>query len=121
LMRGVVALGGLKRDVLPQGLDVLRKHLDGFENEFDDLFTSMIDSGTFTDRVDAQNSMPHSTGPQLRDRTHSGLGAGPREIHSTTPRQFRFRSFCRRGRRRQGAADGSSAGGGAIDVHSGGG
>ena len=52
LMRGVVALGGLKRDVLPQGLDVLRKHLDGFENEFDDLFTSMIDSGTFTDRVD---------------------------------------------------------------------
>jgi Ni,Fe-hydrogenase III large subunit len=51
-MRGVVALGGLKRDVLPQGLDVLRKHLDGFENEFDDLFTSMIDSGTFTDRVD---------------------------------------------------------------------
>ncbi len=52
LMRGAVALGGLKHDVLPQGLDALRKHLDGFEKEFDDLFTSLIDSGTFTDRVD---------------------------------------------------------------------
>ena len=52
LMRGAIALGGLKRDLLPQGCDALRRHLDGFEKEFDDLITLIIDSGSFTDRVD---------------------------------------------------------------------
>jgi Ni,Fe-hydrogenase III large subunit/Ni,Fe-hydrogenase III component G len=52
LMRGAVALGGVKRDPLSQGLDALGKHLDAFEKDFDDVITSLIDSGTFTDRVD---------------------------------------------------------------------
>jgi Ni,Fe-hydrogenase III large subunit len=52
LMRGAVAIGGVKRNPLPEGLDALRTHLGGFEKEFDDLITSLIDSGTFTDRVD---------------------------------------------------------------------
>jgi Ni,Fe-hydrogenase III large subunit/Ni,Fe-hydrogenase III component G len=52
LMRGTIALGGLKRDVLPEGCDLLRTHLDTLEEEFDDLITSLIDSGSFTDRVD---------------------------------------------------------------------
>jgi Ni,Fe-hydrogenase III large subunit/Ni,Fe-hydrogenase III component G len=65
LMRGVVALGGLRRDVLPQGLDALRKHLDAFETEFDDLFTSLIDSGTFTDRVDGTGILPQQAARDL--------------------------------------------------------
>jgi Ni,Fe-hydrogenase III large subunit/Ni,Fe-hydrogenase III component G len=52
LMRGAVALGGVKRDILPEGCDALRGHLDRFEKEFDDLFTVLIDAGSFTDRVD---------------------------------------------------------------------
>ncbi len=52
LMKGAIALGGLKRDVLPEGFDALRRHLDRFETEFDDLVTFLIDAGTFTDRVD---------------------------------------------------------------------
>ena len=65
LMRGAVALGGLKREVLPQGLDALRKHLDAFEREFDDLFTSLIDSGTFTDRVDGTGILPQQAARDL--------------------------------------------------------
>ena len=52
LMRGIVALGGLRRDVRPEGLAGLRAHLDGFEKEFDALVGLMIDAGSFTDRVD---------------------------------------------------------------------
>jgi Ni,Fe-hydrogenase III large subunit/Ni,Fe-hydrogenase III component G len=52
LMRGIVALGGVWREPSRQGLDALRTHLDRFERDFDDLITSLIDSGTFTDRVD---------------------------------------------------------------------
>ena len=52
LMRRVVAVGGLRRDVPPQALDALRHHLDAFEREFDDLITMLIDAGSFTDRVD---------------------------------------------------------------------
>ena len=52
LMRGAIALGGLKRDVLPEGYDALRRYLDRFEKEFDDLITLLIDAGSFTDRVD---------------------------------------------------------------------
>lgn len=58
LMRGAIALGGLKRDVLPEGRDLLRTHLDTFEKEFDDLITSLIDSGSFTDRVDGTGVLP---------------------------------------------------------------
>jgi Ni,Fe-hydrogenase III large subunit/Ni,Fe-hydrogenase III component G len=50
LMRGVVGLGGVTRDVVSE--DVLRKHLDRFEKDFGHLFTVLIDAGSFTDRVD---------------------------------------------------------------------
>jgi Ni,Fe-hydrogenase III large subunit/Ni,Fe-hydrogenase III component G len=52
LMRGAIALGGLKQDLSPEGRDTLRRHLDAFEKQFDDLITLLIDAGTFTDRVD---------------------------------------------------------------------
>ncbi len=52
LLRGVVALGGVRRDVLPEGLDILRRYLDRFEKEFDDVISVLIDAGSFTDRID---------------------------------------------------------------------
>ena len=52
LLRQTVALGGVRRDLPPQGADVLRRHLDVFERQFEALITMLIDAGTFTDRVD---------------------------------------------------------------------
>jgi Ni,Fe-hydrogenase III large subunit/Ni,Fe-hydrogenase III component G len=52
LLRGCIALGGVRRDLPMQGRDVLQRHLRGFEKEFDELITLLIDAGTFTDRVD---------------------------------------------------------------------
>jgi Ni,Fe-hydrogenase III large subunit/Ni,Fe-hydrogenase III component G len=53
LLRGTIALGGVKRDLTPQGRDDLRAHIGALERDFDDLITLLIDAGTFTDRVDA--------------------------------------------------------------------
>jgi Ni,Fe-hydrogenase III large subunit/Ni,Fe-hydrogenase III component G len=52
LLRGAVALGGVRRDLTPDGHAALRAHLDGLERDFDELITLLIDSGSFTDRVD---------------------------------------------------------------------
>jgi len=52
LLRGAIALGGVKRDLMPEGRGRLRAHLQAFEKEFDDLITLLIDAGTFTDRID---------------------------------------------------------------------
>lgn len=52
LLRGTIAPGGVARDLPSGGLDALGRHLRAFEKEFDALITTLIDSGTFTDRVD---------------------------------------------------------------------
>ena len=52
LLRGTIAPGGVKRDLLTAQRDRLRAYLDTFEREFDNLITVLIDAGTFTDRVD---------------------------------------------------------------------
>ncbi len=53
LMRGVVAVGGIKRDLPAGGEDALRLHLEGFKKDFEDLLTLLTSAGSFTDRVDA--------------------------------------------------------------------
>jgi Ni,Fe-hydrogenase III large subunit/Ni,Fe-hydrogenase III component G len=53
LLRGTIAFGGVKHDVSPEGRAELRAHLQTLEREFDALITLLIDSGSFTDRVDA--------------------------------------------------------------------
>lgn len=72
LMRGVVAFGGLKRDVSPQGCSTLRAYLRLFQKEFDDLITLLIDAGTFTDRVDGTGIL---TTQAARDLGIVGLAA----------------------------------------------
>ena len=52
LLRGTVALGGVKCDLTVGRRKELKLHLERLEREFADLVTLLIDSGTFTDRVD---------------------------------------------------------------------
>ena len=65
LMRGAVALGGISREPQPDALAALLAHLDGFEREFDDLITALIDSGTFTDRVDGTGILSRQAASDL--------------------------------------------------------
>jgi Ni,Fe-hydrogenase III large subunit len=57
-LRGTVALGGVKRDLSPDDCDVLRGHLRALERDFDTLVATLIDAGTFTDRVDGTGVLP---------------------------------------------------------------
>ena len=65
LLRGTIALGGVKRDLSPQGCDALRAHLHAFEKEFDALITLLIDAGTFTDRVDGTGILSNQAARDL--------------------------------------------------------
>lgn len=72
LLRGTIALGGVTREFLPRGGDALRAHLQTFERDFDDLVTLLIDSGTFTDRVDGTGIL---TNQAARDLGIVGMAA----------------------------------------------
>jgi Ni,Fe-hydrogenase III large subunit/Ni,Fe-hydrogenase III component G len=72
LLRGTVAYGGVKRDLPSEGASRLRAHLAKFEEEFDDLVTLLIDSGTFTDRVDTTGIL---TNQAARDLGIVGMAA----------------------------------------------
>ncbi|HYT75474.1 MAG TPA: NADH-quinone oxidoreductase subunit C [Vicinamibacterales bacterium] len=52
LLRGTIAVGGVKCDLPPAARDRLRTHLRVFQKAFDELVRLLIDAGTFTDRVD---------------------------------------------------------------------
>jgi Ni,Fe-hydrogenase III large subunit/Ni,Fe-hydrogenase III component G len=52
LLRGTVALGGVKCDLTVGRRKELLLHLESLQRDFDDLVKLLIDSGTFTDRVD---------------------------------------------------------------------
>jgi Ni,Fe-hydrogenase III large subunit/Ni,Fe-hydrogenase III component G len=72
LLRGTIALGGVRRDLRADGCDALRLHLHRFEREFDDLISLLIDSGTFTDRVDSTGVL---TNQAARDLGVVGMAA----------------------------------------------
>ena len=65
LLRGTVALGGVKCDLTVGRRRELRSHLERLEGEFDDLITLLIDSGTFTDRVDDTGVLGHQVARDL--------------------------------------------------------
>jgi Ni,Fe-hydrogenase III large subunit/Ni,Fe-hydrogenase III component G len=52
LLRGTIAPGGVKCDLAADACEALGRHLRGLEREFDGLVELLIDSGSFTDRVD---------------------------------------------------------------------
>lgn len=65
LLRGTIALGGVKRDLTPDGCERLHAHLHAFEREFDELITLLIDAGTFTDRVDGTGILSRQAAKDL--------------------------------------------------------
>jgi Ni,Fe-hydrogenase III large subunit/Ni,Fe-hydrogenase III component G len=58
LLRGTVTVGGVTRDLQTSDRDDLRAHVRALEREFDALVTTLIDAGTFTDRVDGTGILP---------------------------------------------------------------
>jgi Ni,Fe-hydrogenase III large subunit len=65
LLRGSIALGGVKCDLTPGRGKELLAHLERLEREFDELVTLLIDSGTFTDRVDGTGILAHQAARDL--------------------------------------------------------
>jgi Ni,Fe-hydrogenase III large subunit/Ni,Fe-hydrogenase III component G len=76
LLRGSVALGGVKRDLSLEGRDDLRRHLRAVKTEFDDLITMLIDAGTFTDRVDGTGMLTNQTARDLGIVGMAGRASG---------------------------------------------
>jgi len=72
LLRGTIALGGVKHDLSADRRDQLAAHLRALEPEFDDLITMLIDAGTFTDRVDGTGIL---TNQAARDLGIVGMAA----------------------------------------------
>jgi Ni,Fe-hydrogenase III large subunit/Ni,Fe-hydrogenase III component G len=72
LLRGTIALGGVRHDLTREGGIELRKHLRSLEHDFDELVTALIDAGTFTDRVDGTGIL---TNQAARDLGVVGLAA----------------------------------------------
>lgn len=65
LLRGTIAFGGVKHDLTRDGAEALRRHLGRLEKEFGSLITLLIDSGSFTDRVDTTGVLDHQAARDL--------------------------------------------------------
>jgi Ni,Fe-hydrogenase III large subunit/Ni,Fe-hydrogenase III component G len=65
LLRGTVALGGVACDLTAGRRRELGQHLTELESEFDDLVAQLMDSGTFTDRVDGTGVLPEQVAREL--------------------------------------------------------
>ena len=65
LLRGTIAVGGVTRDLLPAGRDLLRARLRAFGAAFEDLFAVLVDAGTFTDRVDGPGTLTRQAAQDL--------------------------------------------------------
>jgi Ni,Fe-hydrogenase III large subunit/Ni,Fe-hydrogenase III component G len=72
LLRGTVAVGGVKADLSAAGREELQAHLRRFRSGFESLFTLLIDSGSFTDRVDGTGVLSREA---ARDLGIVGLAA----------------------------------------------
>jgi Ni,Fe-hydrogenase III large subunit/Ni,Fe-hydrogenase III component G len=58
LLRGTVAIGGVKCDVTASERDELLAHLARLRADFESLVTLLVDSGSFTDRIDGTGTLP---------------------------------------------------------------
>jgi Ni,Fe-hydrogenase III large subunit/Ni,Fe-hydrogenase III component G len=65
LLRNTIAPGGVRRDLLPEGRELLRTELRAFEKAFDSLVALLVDAGTFTDRVDGTGVLTHQAARDL--------------------------------------------------------
>ena len=72
LLRGTVAIGGVKTDLSAAGREELVAHLGRLKSDFESLVTLLIDSGSFTDRIDGTGTLPTEA---ARDLGVTGLAA----------------------------------------------
>ena len=66
------AIGGVKTDLSTAGRDELRAHLGRLKADFESLVTLLIDSGSFTDRIDGTGTLSPEA---ARDLGVAGLAA----------------------------------------------
>ncbi len=85
LLRGTVALGGVKRDLDASGCDALRVHLADFQRDFDALVKLLVDAGTFTDRIDSTGTLSNQA---ARDLGVVGVAARASGIDADARRDF---------------------------------
>jgi Ni,Fe-hydrogenase III large subunit/Ni,Fe-hydrogenase III component G len=72
LLRGTVAIGGVKTDLTAAGREELLAHLGRLKKDFESLVTLLIDSGSFTDRIDGTGVLSTEA---ARDLGVTGLAA----------------------------------------------
>jgi Ni,Fe-hydrogenase III large subunit/Ni,Fe-hydrogenase III component G len=65
LLRGTIALGGVKQDLAAGGRVTLGRYLHAAQQEFADLIAVLIDAGTFTDRVDGTGILSNQAARDL--------------------------------------------------------
>ena len=72
LLRGTVAIGGVKTDLSAAGREELLAHLGRLKSDFESLVMLLIDSGSFTDRIDGTGALSTQA---ARDLGVAGLAA----------------------------------------------
>lgn len=72
LLRNTVTIGGVRADLSEAGRRELLAHLGRLRTDFESLVTLLIDSGSFTDRVDGTGTLPAEA---ARDLGVVGLAA----------------------------------------------
>jgi Ni,Fe-hydrogenase III large subunit/Ni,Fe-hydrogenase III component G len=76
LLRGTLAVGGVKTDLSTTGRDELSAHLTRLESDFDSLVTLLIDSGSFTDRIDGTGTLSTEAARDLGVAGLAGRASG---------------------------------------------
>ena len=76
LLRGTVAVGGVKTDISPAGRNGLLAHLARLRSDFASLVTLLIDSGSFTDRIDRAGTLPAEAARDLGVTGLAGRASG---------------------------------------------
>jgi len=65
LLRGTIAIGGVRCDLTSPACEILDVHLRRFGREFETLIRLLVDAGTFTDRVDGTGVLSNQAARDL--------------------------------------------------------
>jgi Ni,Fe-hydrogenase III large subunit/Ni,Fe-hydrogenase III component G len=76
LLRGTVAVGGVRSDLPAHARAELLAHVGRLRSDFESLVTLLIDSGSFTDRVDGTGTLPPEAARALGVTGVAGRASG---------------------------------------------